>query len=148
MTDSLQAQIQRVIDIEDIRTLMAKYCHGIDRKDEETFMGIWAADGAYMLPRGEARGTDEIRALVHRVWRQVPKCHHHITNPVIEVTGDTATAKTDVIYFRETDDGLLQLLSGGYDFAYARRDGLWKTTYLKFSSFVNVSPIFKDNIRG
>lgn len=146
---TLEDKLQRLLDIEDIKTLMSKYCHGIDKKDEPTFMSIWAEDGDYLLPRGEGHGIDGIRQLVQKVWREVPQCHHHITNPVIEVDGDEAVAKTDVTYFRLTSDGIHQLLSGGYDFSFTRTgDGGWKVRSLKFNSFVSASPIFKDNIRG
>lgn len=145
---SFEEKIQKVIDIEEIKTLMSKYCHGIDKKDEATFMSIWADDGVYELPRGQTSGIEGIRQLVHKVWREVPKCHHHITNPLIDIQGDHANARTDVIYYRQTDDGLLQLLSGMYSFEYVKRSGEWKTKHLKFTSFETVSPIFKENIKG
>lgn len=141
---SVEAKLQKLIDIEDIKTLMSKYCHGIDKKDEKTFMSIWAADGVYELPRGQTSGIEGILQLVHKVWREVPKCHHHITNPLIEVSGDRATARTDVIYYRQTADGELQLLSGMYAFEYTRISGEWKTKYLRFSSFDTISPAFKE----
>ena len=52
-----------------------------------------------------------------------------------------------MIYYRQIDDGTL-LLSGTYAFRFARIAGVWKTTYLKFSSFGTVSPVFKENIGG
>ncbi|MEU6561565.1 nuclear transport factor 2 family protein [Nocardia nova] len=145
---SLEDKIQWVIDVAEIKMLMSKYCHGIDKHDEETFMSIWADDAAYLLPRGEGRGIDGVRELVRTVWKQVPQCHHHITNPVIEIDGDTATARTDVTYYRLTSDGIHQLLSGGYDFAFARIDGEWRIRRMEFSSFVSLSPIFQENVRG
>ncbi len=144
----LSSKIQWVVDVEEIKMLMAKYCHGIDKKDEETFMSIWSADADYVLPRGEGHGIDGIRELVRKVWREVPQCHHHITNQVIDVDGDSATAKTDVTYYRLTSDGLHQLLSGGYTLEYVRRDGVWQTKRMEFASFVSTSPIFKENILG
>lgn len=142
----LEERIRRVVDADEIRTLMSKYCHGIDKKDEPLFMSLWAEDGVYELPRGQAAGIDGIRQLVHKVWREVPKCHHHITNPLIEIDGDSAVARTDVIYYRQTDDGVLQLLSGTYAFRFARIAGEWKTKALKFASFDTVSPIFREHI--
>ena len=65
---------------------------------------------------------------------------------MIEIDGDGAVARTDVIYYRQTDDGVLQLLSGTYAFRFARIAGEWKTKALKFTSFDTVSPIFRDNI--
>lgn len=143
----LEEKINRLEAIEATRTLMAKYCHGIDKHDLETFMSIWAQDCIYNLPRGEGKGLDGVRALVEKVWTQVPQCHHHITNPVIDIDGDTATARTDVFYFRQTDDDYYTLLSGGYEFAFIKESGEWKVSLLKFSPFVNTSPIFKENIR-
>jgi ketosteroid isomerase-like protein len=144
---SAEESIKKLEAVEAIRTLMANYCHGIDKHDVETFMSIWAQDSLYNLPRGEGKGIDGVRALVEKVWTQVPQCHHHITNPVIEVDGDTATAKTDVFYFRQTDDDLYTLLSGGYDFNFVKENGAWKVSLLRFSPFVSTSPIFKENIR-
>lgn len=138
-----EKKLQQLLDKEDIRTLMSKYCHGIDKKDETLFMSIWADDGNYELPRGNGSGTEGIRQLVQKVWREVPKCHHHITNPLIEVDSDKASAKTDVTYFRETADGVLCQLSGGYTFEFARVKGEWKTKYLRFDSFVTASPLFE-----
>jgi hypothetical protein len=143
----LDEKIAKLEALEAIRTLMAKYCHGIDKHDAETFMSIWAQDSEYNLPRGEGKGIDGVRALVEKVWTQVPQCHHHITNPVIEIDGDTAVAKTDVFYFRQTDDDLYCLLSGGYDFEFVKEANDWKVSLLKFSSFVNTSPVFRENIR-
>ncbi|MEW1739963.1 nuclear transport factor 2 family protein [Nocardia beijingensis] len=140
----LATRTQRLVDIEEIKTLMAKYCHGIDKKDPDTFLSIWAADADYLLPRGEGHGIDGVRELVEKVWRQVPQCHHHITNPVIEVQGRSATAKTDVFYFRLTADGSHQLLSGGYDFEFVVEDGAWKIRKLEFTGFVSASPVFAE----
>ncbi|MBB1152064.1 nuclear transport factor 2 family protein [Amycolatopsis dendrobii] len=140
-----EERIQWAIDVEEIKAVLAKYCHGIDKQDEETFLSIWAEDADYVLPRGEGHGIDGVRALVRKVWEQVPRCHHHITNAVIEVDGDTAAAKTDVFYFRLTDDGVAQLLSGGYELEFVRRDGEWKTRRMEFSPFVSTSPVFAGN---
>jgi hypothetical protein len=139
---------QKATDIADLKTLMAKYCHGIDKKNEVLFMSIWDKNGVYDLPRGHGEGTEGINQLVHKVWTQVPRCHHHITNPLIEVNGDSASAVSDVIYFRQTEDGLWQFLSGMYDFEFVKRSGVWYIKLLKFSSFINTSPIFKENIKG
>lgn len=146
MTNSLEAKVQRVIDVEEIRTLMAKYCHGIDGKDEELFMSIWAEDATYVLPHGEATGLSAIRELVHTVWQRVPKCHHHITNHVVVVDGDRATADTDVFYYRQSDEGVVQLLSGKYSMEYVRVNDEWKTGRLAFASFGTVSPHFDGDL--
>ncbi|MFF0494006.1 nuclear transport factor 2 family protein [Nocardia sp. NPDC004068] len=145
---SLEDKIRWVIDVEEIKMLMSKYCQGIDKHDEEMFMSIWADDAVYVLPRGEGKGIEGVRELVRKVWQQVPRCHHHITNPVIEFDGDTATARTDVTYYRLTSDGIHQLLSGGYDFVFARIDGGWRIRRMEFASFVSLSPIFKENVLG
>ncbi|MEV4152908.1 nuclear transport factor 2 family protein [Nocardia salmonicida] len=140
--DDLEQMVRWVVDLEEIKILMAKYCHGIDQKNEETFLSIWSDDADYLLPRGAGHGIEGVRELVRKVWREVPQCHHHITNPVIQIQGDTATAATDVFYFRLTADGTRVLLSGRYAFEFVRRDGKWKTKRLEFASFVSDSPVF------
>ncbi|MFI9412425.1 nuclear transport factor 2 family protein [Nocardia gamkensis] len=142
LNGGLEQKIQWVVDVEQIKILMAKYCHGIDQKDEQTFMSIWSDDADYLLPRGEGHGTNGIRELVRKVWREVPQCHHHITNPVIDIQGETATAATDVFYFRLTADNTRVLLSGTYAFEFVNREGQWQTRSLKFASFVADSPVF------
>jgi hypothetical protein len=142
---TLEQKTQWLTDIEAIKDLMARYCHGIDKKDENLFMGIWAEDAKYELPRGIKSGLDGINELVHKVWREVPKCHHHITNPLISVEQDEASALTDVIYYRQTGDGILQLLSGTYAMKFRQVNGVWKIQHLKFSSFDTVSPVFAEN---
>lgn len=146
-TRTLEQKIQWLTDIEAIRNLMARYCHGIDKQDETSFMSIWADDATYELPRGIKSGLQGINELVHKVWREVPKCHHHITNPLISVDQDEASALTDVIYYRQTDDGTLQLLSGTYAMTFRRVAGAWKIHHLKFSSFGTLSPVFAQNNR-
>lgn len=148
MSPGLEAQVRKLADIEDIKTLMARYCHGIDKKDEAGFMSIWAEDADYVLPRGHGTGTEGIRQLVQKVWREVPKCHHHITNPLIQIDGDHASAATDVFYYRLTADGVRVLLSGCYAFSFVRRAGRWLTRSLKFTSFDTVSPAFPENLQG
>lgn len=143
LEDNLEHMIRWVVDLEEIKILMAKYCHGIDQKNEEVFLSIWSDDADYLLPRGAGHGIDGVRDLVRKVWREVPQCHHHITNPVIDVHGDTATAATDVFYFRLTADGTRVLLSGRYAFDFIKRDGQWKTKRLAFASFVAESPVFE-----
>ena len=142
---TLEEKIQRLLDLEQIRTLMSKYCHGLDKKDEALFMSIWAADGEYDLPRGHGTGTQGIRELMHKVWKQVPKCHHHISNPLIELNGDRASAKADVIYYRQTEDGARVLLSGFYTFELSRTAEDWLIRTLKFWSFDTASPMFKGS---
>ncbi|MFT3660995.1 MAG: nuclear transport factor 2 family protein [Gordonia sp. (in: high G+C Gram-positive bacteria)] len=140
-----EAEIQWAVDVAEIKQLMSKYCRGIDRHDEELFMSIWSDDAEYILPRGEGTGIDGVRDLVRKVWTQVARCHHHITNPIIETDGDTASATTDVFYFRLTADGVNCLLSGGYSFEFVRVDGDWKVRRLEFHSFVTTTPVFAEN---
>ncbi|MFJ4192561.1 nuclear transport factor 2 family protein [Pseudomonas sp. NPDC089534] len=142
---TLEQKVQWLIDIEAIKDLMSRYCHGIDKQDEQGFMNLWAPDATYELPRGTGSGIAGINELLHKVWREVPRCHHHITNPLITVEQDEASACTDVIYYRQTADGLLQLLSGTYAMRFRRSDGAWKIRHLTFSAFDTRSPAFTEN---
>ncbi|MEU4595978.1 nuclear transport factor 2 family protein [Nocardia sp. NPDC023988] len=72
----------------------------------------------------------------------VPQCHHHITNPAIDIQDEKATAATDVFYFRLAADGTRVLLSGTYALEFVKRDERWQTRSSRFASFVADSPVF------
>lgn len=141
--DILTGKLQKLIDKDEILDLISCYCHGIDKKNLSLFMSIWAADAEYDLPRGRAENSEQIRQLVNKVWREVPKCHHHTSNPMIDIQNDQAIGKSDVLYFRQTSDGRRCWLSGGYDFEFIKLSDGWKIKSLKFSSFVEDSPLFQ-----
>ena len=91
---SLEERIQLIEDREAIRELIAKYCHGVDGRDEDLFMSIWTHDAKYLIggPFGDHEGTEGIQGILLGLWSTFTEMHHWATNVVIEVDGDQARA--------------------------------------------------------
>jgi ketosteroid isomerase-like protein len=89
---SLEERIQLLEDREAIRELVAKYCRGVDGRDEDLFMSIWTDDAKYLIggPFGDHEGLDGIKGILHGLWTTFTEMHHWATNVVIEVDGDEA----------------------------------------------------------
>lgn len=90
---SLEARLQRLEDIEAIRTLKHTYATLCDegyRADPLAALftedAIW--DGGVL---GRFEGREQIRAFFAGCSKTVSFAIHHLGNPVIEVTGDEAT---------------------------------------------------------
>ena len=93
--ESLEARITRIEDIESIKQLKARYCEVCDddhNSDEIiklfTSDGIWEGDGI-----GRAQGSAEIKALFETFKKAISFSQHMVQNPIIEVTGEKATAR-------------------------------------------------------
>ena len=84
--------IGRLLAIEEIKQVKAKYFYGLDHKDWELWRReVWAADGELHVPEFSAepfRGFDAVLAYVSgSVGDQVSVHHGHM--PIIEFTSDT-----------------------------------------------------------
>ena len=103
MTDSLEAKIQRLQDIEDIKTLRYKYSYGaniIDGKsgDLKAFAALFAEDGRFDVGMGVAVGPAAIEAMMKELTTQWHAAMHYMLNPVIELKGDRADGKVTGLF--------------------------------------------------
>ena len=92
---SLEDRIQKLEDIEDIKALKARYCAFCDDAYDPdgiaslfTATGVW--DGGFM---GQFVGREAIRAHFAGTSAIMGFAIHHVTNPLIEVSGDSATGQ-------------------------------------------------------
>lgn len=99
MKRTIEQRLQAIEDTQEITTLKARYCHycdgGWDRAPHTYYNEIadlFIEDGVWdARPLSElAEGREAIRDLFKRL-REVPFAMHFVTNPIIEVKGDTAT---------------------------------------------------------
>lgn len=93
MTDTTEVSVKRLLDIEAIRALKYRYAQLCDDgypADElaELFTAdaVWHGD-----PLGKYEGREAIRAFFAATPEMLLFAAHYLTNPVIEVAGDTAT---------------------------------------------------------
>ena len=126
--------IERLIAIEDIRRLKARYFRCMDTKDWDGFRDVFAAD-AEMDMRAEAgeaglvRGAPEIAAFVRGAVDTVVTAHHgHM--PEIDVTSPTTAtgvwAMEDVLRWPPGGPMTDMHGCGHYHETYVKGDGGWR----------------------
>lgn len=127
-SDNLEARIQRIEDMEAIRALKHRYCLHCDNDyDPDGLANLFTEDGVWDGGLfGVATGREGIRAFFKETAKVVKFAIHHVTNPLIEVTGDTATGHWYLwqpMVMRDADQALW--LAARYNERYRRVDGSW-----------------------
>ena len=125
----LAKQIQRLIDIEDIKLLKHRYARLCDDNYNPdgiaslfTEDGIW--DGGFL---GYAEGRKAIREYFQAAPDKVAYALHSVSNPIIEVDGDTAKGYWYLFQPMVINpDSQAMWLIAKYEDTYVRIDGMWK----------------------
>jgi SnoaL-like domain len=133
---SLEAKMQMLADKEEIHDLLIEYGHDLDTKDFVAYGKLFAKNGTWDGSLGLHKGPAEITAML-----QNPKSgrtptpfdpknvqsFHLMTNIVIHVDGDRATAQSKWTFFTKGPDKKpVPNLSGHYEDSLIREDGQWK----------------------
>ncbi len=120
--------VEQLIDCENIRNCLARYCRGVDRTDADLVRSAyWPDVDASQL---DFRGDSE--AFIAWSFPSVEKMDfmaHQIGNVLIDLDGDRADVQTSFISYRRVARGeaLDGFLGGGrYLDRFERRDGVWK----------------------
>ena len=135
--EDLERRVKALEDVEDIKRLKARYCHYCDDNyDAEGIARLFTEDAVWDGGiRGRADGREEIRQFFVGAPQRLPFAIHMVMNPVIEVSGDTATG---IWYLFQTctyaDGNRAVWGSGRYDEEYVRVNGEWKFKNLKLTS--------------
>ena len=129
---SLAARIQRLEDIEEIRVLLTDYGRFLDAHDLVSYSRLFAKDGEWVGGFGSAKGPAGILALMEKNLgpgpaRKPGPTFHILTNFVIDVHGDTATAWSRWVFVTTgADNRPTPAMGGHYDDLLVREDGHWK----------------------
>jgi len=130
--------VQRLVDIEAIKQLKARYFRFMDQKRWDEWAMVFTDDVHMVVPEGEVdtTGRDEVVANLRVILQEVVTVHHgHM--PEIEITGpDTATgtwAMEDNLEFPGADGGASLRLHGfgHYTETYRRTDDGWQIATLR-----------------
>jgi hypothetical protein len=111
-------------DRDAIRDLLARYTYNGDRGRVTELAACFADDGVLEYPGARAIGPGAIRGALTSGPRNpaLTFVRHHITNPLIDIAGDTATARS---YFAvHADNGSDH--SGTYDDQLVRTAQGWR----------------------
>ncbi len=111
-------------DRDAIRDLLARYTYNGDRGRVAELAACFAADGVLEFPGARAQGREAIHAVLISGEPVAGRTfvRHHITNPLIDIADETATARS---YFAvHADNGPDH--SGTYDDQLVRTDSGWR----------------------
>jgi len=112
-----------------IRELMAAYAQALDACRFADVAACFAADGEWTTDYGAARGPAEIEAFIRGivpVKGEGPQRKHYITNIIIKVDGDTASAVSDYLIVREAGTGLIPVMGGTYRDKFVKTPAGWR----------------------
>lgn len=122
MPDS--AKLQRLVDLEDIRDLVARYNFAFDERDVDAYLACWTEDGFVERRNSKpsCRGHAQLAALV----RGFPVEGRHIsTDLVIDLEGDIATMRHYLLYLDMRPPGEISMFGVWNDVVVRTPDG-WK----------------------
>ena len=127
---SLAARLQRLEDIEEIRTLLLDYGRHLDARDLPAYSRLFAKDGEWVGGFGSAQGPAGIQAFMEKNLGTGPNrtnTYHLLTNFQIDVKGDTATAWSRWTFVTPGQDGRPVIAQAGrYDDILVRESGRWR----------------------
>ncbi len=130
---ALEARVQVLEDKDAIRELLVQYGHTLDTHDLAGYSRLFAKDGEWIGGFGSAKGPDAILALMRKYIGDAPfdatgvKGFHLLTNMIVRVHGDRATALSKIVFMaREPDGKPVPVMGGHYDDTLIREDGTWK----------------------
>jgi hypothetical protein len=130
--DTLQGRLQRLEDVESIRSLLVAYGRALDARDLKAYGQLFAQEGSWKGGMGSATSPDNIQKMVEAGFSRMSpslyeKSNHVMTSLDISVSGDTATAWSRWLWVVEGDDHRPRLERGGhYEDTLIRESGQWK----------------------
>ena len=129
---SLQGRIRHLEDVEEIRNLLTNYGRLLDAHDLGGYSHLFAKNGQWVGGFGSAKGPAAIQALMEKNLGTNPKgkpgsSYHLLTNFMINVNGDAATAWSRWSFTTTSPDNKPSILYGGhYEDILIREDGHWR----------------------
>ena len=127
--DSIAARLQRVEDKEEIQRLLLEYGRTLDARDFAGYSALFARDGEWVGGFGSVTGPANIKAFMEKNMGTQPntaKNYHLLSNFVITVSGDTATAWSRWAFVVPGAQGATIAQAGRYDDTLVRENGRWR----------------------
>jgi uncharacterized protein (TIGR02246 family) len=126
---SLAARLQKFEDKEEIEALLLDYGRHLDNRDFAAYSRLFAKDGEWVGGFGSVAGPANIQAFMEKNLGTGPnraKNYHLLSNFVITVNGDTATAWSRWAFVVPGERGAVISQAGRYDDTLVRESGRWK----------------------
>jgi uncharacterized protein (TIGR02246 family) len=116
-------------DCEEIRQLIARYCHHVDSVQAKEVTALFSDDAVVEIGGSETRGAEAIEAFytgLKAVYDVAPMLHH-VTNVVVDVDGDEATSQSYILVLGIGNPTTISM-TGRYEDRLRRIDGEWRFT--------------------
>ena len=84
-------------DIIAIQQLLARYNRAADAGDADAFAATFTDDGETVTPDATRRGREALMEAARTVPQRIPGIRHWVTNHVVDVDGDEASATVYVM---------------------------------------------------
>jgi ketosteroid isomerase-like protein len=111
-----------------IQHLAQQYADAVMRVDADDWTNTWTEDGAWYLPGMDQpiQGRDVLKPMWTQTMAGYPVVFHWVQPGLIEIDGDTATARFYVQENIKDGDGNTFRVVGVYDDEVVRTDEGWK----------------------
>jgi 3-phenylpropionate/cinnamic acid dioxygenase small subunit len=132
MTSRRTLSLEEISDRIEIDDLLIRYTVAIDTKDWELLDSVYTPDAKidYTTSGGIKGEYPEVRAWLAKALAPFTMTQHLISNSVVNVDGDSATARTMVFNPMGRDDGegglKLFYVGGWYDDKLVRTEDGWR----------------------
>jgi ketosteroid isomerase-like protein len=141
LIEDLVARLDRVEAELALHRLAYDYCIGADHRDLARWQQVWASDGVWETsPDRTYRGAEQITAAVTAQWQAFPVMQHSTVNHVVDVAGETATGRCDVVVQVQLGDGRWIVGGGAYEDEYRREAGRWRISCRRVARPSSSSP--------
>jgi 3-phenylpropionate/cinnamic acid dioxygenase small subunit len=129
---SPEVRTQRIEDRTAIESLLVDYGRTLDNRDFAAYSKLFAANGEWKGALGAYRGPAAIQAAMEKIFTDaaadIPKGKnfHVMSNFVIDVQGDRATARSVFIFYKMEGSKPEATVAGRYEDTLVREQGVWR----------------------
>lgn len=112
-----------------IHEIVSKYCFYVDNRRWTELRTLFTDDAEWIAPYAHAKNGDEVVAVMDSLIPPVgqgPERKHFVSNLVIDLNGDTATAESNFFVSRAEGDGIIISVVGTYADELRKENGQWK----------------------
>jgi uncharacterized protein (TIGR02246 family) len=119
----------------EIQHLAQTYADGVMQRDPELWGSTWAEDGAWDLGRGEpVSGREAVVEFWSSIMKGYPLVLHWVQPGLIQVNGDTATARFYIQENIKDAEGNSSRNAGVYNDELVKEHGQWKFKLRTFNT--------------
>lgn len=113
-----------------IRELQGRYADAVWRKDFRAFEDCFTATAEWRIVGHVLRGPAECARMLDKFTGNYDRIRMVLQAPLVEASGDTATARTDVIEHNMLKaGGRLMVMGTYYDRLTRQNDGRWRFSW-------------------